>query len=40
MHGDDFNPAKVKKTLRFDNPFLARGEKLTYSYLSEGDPYE
>ena len=40
MHGDDFNPAKVKKTLRFDNPFLGRGEKLTYSYLSEGDPYE
>ena len=40
MHGGDFNPAKVKKTLRFDNPFLGKGEKLTYSFLAQGDPYE
>ena len=40
MHGEDFNPAKVKKKLKFDNPFLGKGEKLTYSFLADGDPYE
>ena len=40
MHEVDFNPAKVKKNAKYDNPFLGKGEKLTYSFLGDGDPYE
>ena len=40
MHNVDFNPAKVKKNLKHDNPFLAKDEKLSYSFLGDGDPYE
>ena len=40
MHGEDFNPAKIKKIHFHENPFLGKNEKLTYSFLSDGDPYE
>ena len=40
IHDKDFNPAKIKKTLKHDNPFLGEGEKLSYSFLGDGDPYE
>ena len=40
IHGKEFNNAKVKTNLKYDNPFLAKGEKLTYSFLSDGDPYQ
>lgn len=35
-----FNPASVKKTYKYDYPFLAKGETSTYSFLAAGDPYE
>ena len=40
VHDRHFNPAKVKKTLTYDYPFLGKGELSTYSFLSAGDPYE
>ena len=40
MHNGDFNPAKIKTNYKYDNPFLAKGEKLTYSFLADGDPYQ
>lgn len=35
-----FNPAKVKRNLKYDYPFLGRGEVSTYLFLASGDPYE
>ena len=42
MHGENnpFNPATVKKNLKYDYPFLGRNEASTYAFLSAGDPYE
>ena len=40
VHDLHFNPAKVKRTLKYDYPFVGRGEKSTYSFLAAGDPYE
>ena len=40
VHSEPFNPAQVKRTLKYDYPFLGRHEKSTYSFLSAGDPYD
>ena len=35
-----FNPAMVKKNVKYDYPFLGKGEVSTYLFLASGDPYE
>jgi len=40
VHEQPFNPATIKKILKYDYPFLAKTETSTYAFLSSGDPYE
>ena len=40
VHPMPFNPATVKKNLKYDYPFLGKGEVSTYLFLASGDPYE
>ena len=40
VHEWPFNPAKVKKNLKYDYPFLGKDEISTYLFLASGDPYE
>jgi hypothetical protein len=35
-----FNPAKIKRHLIHEYPFLGKDEQFTYSFLLGDDPYE
>ena len=40
IHDTPFRPAQVQKSLKYDYPFLGRGETSPYTFLAAGDPYE
>jgi hypothetical protein len=40
MHARPFNPAKNKKTLSHEYPFLGMNEKSVFDFLTASDPYQ
>ena len=40
LHKAAFNPAKVKKNVKHQYPFLGKDEQYTYSFLLADDPYD
>ena len=40
LHKVPFNPAKMKRKLIFEYPFLGKDEQYTYSFLLQEDPYD
>eukprot|EP00347_Sterkiella_histriomuscorum_P017324 403349821 len=40
LHKVPFNPAKIKRKIKHEYPFLARDESYTYSFLLQDDPYD
>ncbi len=39
-HNQQFNPAQVKATNKYEYPFLGKDEIYTYSFLLSEDPYD
>ncbi len=40
LHDSYFNPAKLKKKEKFENPFAEEGEIYIYPFLGQDDPYD
>lgn len=40
LHKVPFNPAKMKRKLVYEYPFLGKDEQFTYSFLAADDPYD
>ena len=40
IHGQAFNPSSIKKSEKYEYPFLGKDEKYVYTFLSCQDPYE
>lgn len=40
IHGKDFVPASVKKSMKYENPFDPDDTEYLFPYFDEHDPYE